>query len=122
MKARFPIVFEREDNGAVSAYVPGLPVYAAADTVGKATTAIRSALAAHLRVLVDLGQPLPEPTASVKVASVSAGARAKPSVTVVGIGALLASRSSRAKATASRMNGRLGGRPRGSQRARRASR
>jgi predicted RNase H-like HicB family nuclease len=122
MNVRFPIVFEREDSGAVSAYVPGLPVYAAADTVGKATTAIRSALAAHLRVLDDLGQPLPQPSASVKVARIATTARSKPNVTVVGVGALLASRSSRAKVAASRMNGRLGGRPRGSRKARRSSR
>ena len=32
MTMLYPIVLETEDNGAVSAYVPGLPVYAAADT------------------------------------------------------------------------------------------
>jgi hypothetical protein len=33
----YPIVLETEDRGAVSAYVPGLPVYAAAETHAKAT-------------------------------------------------------------------------------------
>ena len=32
MTLLYPIVLETEDNGAVSAYVPGLPVYAAAAT------------------------------------------------------------------------------------------
>ena len=30
MTMLYPIVLETEDSGAVSAYVPGLPVYAAA--------------------------------------------------------------------------------------------
>ena len=40
----YPIVIETEANGAVSAYVPGLPVYAAADTRAKAEQAIRETL------------------------------------------------------------------------------
>jgi hypothetical protein len=32
MTIRYPVVLETEANGVVSAYVPGLPVYAAADT------------------------------------------------------------------------------------------
>ena len=36
MTQLYPIVLETEDSGAVSAYVPGLPVYAAADTCTKA--------------------------------------------------------------------------------------
>ena len=36
MTMLYPIVLETEDNGAVSAYVPGLPVYAAADSHAKA--------------------------------------------------------------------------------------
>ena len=37
---------ETEDDGAVSAYVPGLPVYAAADTHARAERAIRGLLEA----------------------------------------------------------------------------
>ena len=44
----FPVVIETETSGAVSAYVPGLPVYAAANTHAKAEQAIRSTLAAYL--------------------------------------------------------------------------
>ncbi len=44
----YPIVIETEDDGAVSAYVPGLPVYAAADSHAKAERAIRSTLSKYL--------------------------------------------------------------------------
>lgn len=36
MTVLYPIVLETEESGAVSAYVPGLPVYAAADSHAKA--------------------------------------------------------------------------------------
>src|SRR5258708_7143243 len=48
MTVHYPIVLEMEATGAVSAYVPGLPVYAAADTQAKAERAIRDVLAAYL--------------------------------------------------------------------------
>jgi hypothetical protein len=41
MTMLYPIVFETEESGAVGAYVPGLPVYAAADSHAKAERAIR---------------------------------------------------------------------------------
>ena len=44
MTTYYPIVIETETSGAVSAYVPGLPVYAAADTRLKAEHAIRALL------------------------------------------------------------------------------
>jgi hypothetical protein len=44
----YAIVFETEASGAVSAYVPGLPVYAAADSHTKAERAIRRVLTAYL--------------------------------------------------------------------------
>jgi len=44
----YPIVLETEDSGAVSAYVPGLPVYAAAETHAKAERAIRAVLTGYL--------------------------------------------------------------------------
>ena len=40
----YPIVLETEESGVVSAYVPGLPVYAAAESHAKAERAIRSVL------------------------------------------------------------------------------
>ena len=38
MTVHYPIVLETEASGAVSAYVPGLPVYAAADSHSKGRT------------------------------------------------------------------------------------
>lgn len=105
MTTYYPIVFETETSGAVSAYVPGLPVFAAADTRSKAEKAIRQTLAAYLDA-----HPRSAPTSDVRVARVSDGQRS--TVHIVGVGALLGTGRSRRKARASQMNGRLGGRPR----------
>ena len=48
MTLLYPIVFETEESGAVSAYVPGLPVYAAADSHAKAERAIHVVLTNYL--------------------------------------------------------------------------
>lgn len=102
MTTYYPIVIETETNGAVSAYVPGLPVYAAADTRAKAEQAIRSTLAAYLTAHPDAVS-----TSAVRVARVSNGSK----VQLVGVGALLGAGRSPRKARASQLNGRLGGRP-----------
>lgn len=114
MSTYFPVVLDTEENGAVSAFVPGLPVYAAADTRQAAETAIRDLLRAYLEV-----HPAARPSAQVRVAQVSLPdllprrmpVRA-PRVTIRGVGALLAATRSPARAVASRENGKLGGRPR----------
>ena len=49
MTMLYPIVLKTEENGTVSAYVPGLPVYAAADSDAKAKRAIRAVLAEYLK-------------------------------------------------------------------------
>ena len=103
MTTYYPIVLETETSGAVSAYVPGLPVYAAADTRRKAEQAIRAILAAYLDA-----HPDSVPTSTVRVARVSDGTN----VQLVGVGALLGTGTSALKARASQRNGRLGGRPR----------
>ena len=105
MTTYYPIVIETETSGAVSAYVPGLPVFAAADTRPKAEQAIRETLAAYLEA-----HPESVPMSDVRVARVSGGQRSK--VHIVGVGALLGAGRSRRKARASQLNGRLGGRPR----------
>jgi hypothetical protein len=109
MTAYYPIVIETESSGALSAYVPGLPVYAAADTRAKLERAIRDTLGAYLDA-----HPATRPTARLRVAPVSAGRKSNPHVVagLVGVGALLGAGRSVDKARASRANGRLGGRPR----------
>ena len=101
----YPIVLETEESGAVSAYVPGLPVYAAADSHAKAERAIRAVLAEYLKE-----HPASRPEARVRVARVSD--RGKAGISIVGVAALVGAKRSDAKARASRANGRLGGRPR----------
>jgi hypothetical protein len=105
MTQLYPIVLETEDSGAVSAYVPGLPVYAAADTHAKAERAIRTLLVAYLDA-----HPDSRPEARVRVARFSPTARSK--VDIIGPAALVGAHRSAAKARTSRENGRLGGRPR----------
>ena len=85
--------------------MPGLPVYAAADSHAKAERAIRAVLAEYLKA-----HPASRPAARVRVARVSD--RGKAGITVVGVAALVGAKRSDAKARASRANGRLGGRPR----------
>jgi predicted RNase H-like HicB family nuclease len=102
MTMLYPIVLETEDSGAVSAYVPGLPVYAAADTHAKAERAIRALLTEYLHA-----HPATRPEARVRVARFS-GRR---TVDIVGVAALVGGQRTAAKARASRANGRLGGRP-----------
>jgi hypothetical protein len=105
MTLLYPIVLETEDDGAVSAYVPGLPVYAAADSHAKAERAIRAVLADYLKA-----HPGSRPDARVRVARVSD--RGTAGVSIVGVAALVGANRSEAKARASRANGQLGGRPR----------
>jgi predicted RNase H-like HicB family nuclease len=104
MTIHYPIVLETEASGAVSAYVPGLPVYAAADSHAKAVRAIRGVLTAYLEA-----HPGSRSAAQVRVARFSDG---QTGVDIVGVAALVGARRSTRKARASRANGRLGGRPR----------
>jgi predicted RNase H-like HicB family nuclease len=105
MTQYFPIVVEQESNGTFSAWVAGLPgVYAAADTAAAAKRGIRGALAAHL------GRE-PQVKADVTVLRRDVYATRPDSLRFVGVGALLGRGTSRAKAEASRSNGRRGGRP-----------
>jgi hypothetical protein len=99
----YPIVLEAEESGAVSAYVPGLPVYAAAETHAKAERAIRAVLTEYLNT-----HPASRPNARVRVARFSD----RGEVDIVGVAALVGAHRSATKARASRTNGRLGGRPR----------
>jgi predicted RNase H-like HicB family nuclease len=112
MTMLYPIVLETEESGAVSAYVPGLPVYAAAETHAKAERAIRGVLTEYLNT-----HPASQPDARVRVARFSDSGKRK--VDIVSVAALVGARRSAPKARASRANGRLGGRPRTAAAARR---
>ena len=105
MTLLYPIVLETEDNGTTSAYVPGLPVYAAAESAAKAERAIRAVLTAYLEA-----HPDSRPGARVRVARFSDKGTRK--VDIVSVAALVGARRSAMKARASRANGQLGGRPR----------
>lgn len=100
----YAIVLETEESGAVSAYVPGLPVYAAADTHAQAERAIRAMLTEYVNT-----HPASRPAARVRVARVSQTGKKR--VDIVGVAALVGAKRSAVKAMASRANGRLGGRP-----------
>ena len=104
MTMLYPIVLETEDSGAVIAYVPCLPIYAAAETHAKAERAILTVLTEYLNA-----HPATRPDVLVRVARCSDSGKRK--VDIVGVAALVGAHRSTRKARASRRNGRLGGRP-----------
>jgi len=107
----FPVVIEEESNGTFSAWVAGLPgVYAAADTRGKAKSAIRGAAIAHLQALRERGRSV-QREGDVLLLKGDLD-RAHPTLEFTGFAAMLGRKKSVAKARAARVNGRKGGRPR----------
>ena len=110
MMTYYPIVIETETSGAVGAYVPGLPVFAAANTRPKAEQAIRETLASYLEA-----HPESVPTSEVWMARVSSRPRSK--VHIVGVGTFFGASRSRRKERVSQKSDRPGERPRkGAQR------
>ena len=58
----YVVVFEGDDESGYSAYSPDLPgVVAAGDTREETERLMLGAMAEHLAVLRDSGQPVPEP-------------------------------------------------------------
>jgi antitoxin HicB len=75
MGRSYTVVFEREDDGGFSVYVPDLPGCASqGDTHDEAVANIREAIACYVEALVKLGQPIPEPRTSVEAIQVEAAA------------------------------------------------
>ena len=111
MTTRYPIVFEAEATGAISAYVPDLPVYASADTADQAEREIRDLLLRYLADRQARGLPMPGSRTVVKVARVTASGHGS-AVAIVSPAALLGRQRSAKKAAAARRNGLRGGRPR----------
>ena len=111
---RFPIIIDREESGAYSAYAPGLPLFAAADSLKEVSAAMRDMIAIYFEEHPDATST----SSVVQVATVTRHAKKPPTVTYGGVGALLGAIRSPRKARAARANGKLGGRPKGSKRQR----
>jgi len=64
----YVVVFEGDDDSGYSAYSPDLPgVVVAADTREETEQLMLEAMAEHLTLLCELGQPVPEPADSASV-------------------------------------------------------
>ena len=105
MTVHYPIVLETETSGAVSAYVPGLPVYAAADTYAKAERTIRTVLMAYLEA-----HPGCRTSARVRIARFTDEQQV--TVDIVDVGAGLGGHRRQAKAYGSRSTAGSRGRAR----------
>jgi predicted RNase H-like HicB family nuclease len=65
----YVVVFEGDDASGYSAYSPDLPgVIAAGDTRQETESLMIEAMAEHIRVLRQAGQPVPEPSEADSVA------------------------------------------------------
>jgi predicted RNase H-like HicB family nuclease len=66
------IIFEKGSNGW-GAYAPDLPgLGAAADTFEETDQLMREGIKSHIEVLIETGNPVPEPTTRVAVLSMAA--------------------------------------------------
>ena len=64
----YVVVFEGDDDSGYSAYSPDLPgVIAAGDTRQETETLMIEAMAAHIAMLRQQGQPVPEPSEAASV-------------------------------------------------------
>ena len=71
----YVVIFEGDDEDGYSAYAPELPpVVAAGATRSETERLMRTAIAEHIGLLRELGQPVPEPSDSDRVAIVDPAA------------------------------------------------
>jgi len=64
----YVVLFEGDDETGYSAYAPDLPgVIAAGDTRRETEALMRAAMADHLALLQEMGQPVPEPAEAASV-------------------------------------------------------
>jgi predicted RNase H-like HicB family nuclease len=64
----YVVVFEGDDEAGYSAYSPDLPgVVAAGDTRSETEQLMRDAMAEHIALLRQNGDPIPQPTEAVSV-------------------------------------------------------
>ncbi|MBI1370124.1 MAG: type II toxin-antitoxin system HicB family antitoxin [Planctomycetes bacterium] len=68
MTRRYTIVIEKADDGSYSVFVPDLPgCISCGDTPEEARAMIQEAIAGHIQLLKDSGQPIPEPRSTAEV-------------------------------------------------------
>lgn len=71
----YVVVFEGDDASGFSAYAPDLPgVIAAADTRDETERLMREAMAEHIAILRQAGEPVPEPVEAASVSIVNSAA------------------------------------------------
>ena len=66
----YGVIFEQAGDGSWSASAVDLPVFAVGDSIEEAEREIRSAIAFHIEVLTEHGEPVPEPATSVGTVTV----------------------------------------------------
>ncbi len=66
----FTVLIEKSDNG-YAAYLPDLPgCVAAGDTIDETKDLIAEAVASHLEIMAECGDPIPEPNSLAQTLSV----------------------------------------------------
>lgn len=68
MDMQYTVIIEPADDGTFSVYVPDLPgCVSTGRTPAEAIDSIREAIAGHVQVLRDLGEPIPPPRSTSQV-------------------------------------------------------